>query len=1168
MSHFRPARASPPPRPALPASVLLSEITDDSRASGSAVPELVGLGPEEIDFIDEVISRAPASASTFLTVFKAYNDVLQERGLDPQNEVVYYGKLLKIGTLKGMSWADKWNMVKEQQGYASQGAQGGSKAGRRTHVPRTTPTPAKAATKPRAITQAHYTPTDDTYTPMTFLDDTTHTEDESIPPPPSRRRTDTYPHNDTPRPRRAFMSPATIASNNSLGLDTGTPSQAPGSRTALHQNIARQAVVSRPIARWDAETTAATETTTHASPSIPPSYGAAVRDGGLSSKEKVLSLLQKAREVRHPTPPPPVTQPTAVPLPRSRRGSTIDADEAWKNIRMAQDEETADEYRKNRLVERCWDVWKQGAQWIITTGEQIAEARNHLIARRALQHWRKRTAERHQLYLRVAALSDRRCLKRALNAWKQKSKEKKQVHWREDMRARMKMVRDRDELRLKKDAWAKWRQSHLSHLAEHQFSQRLVKRFFDRWKSRVGRLDQLDAAAEHFVHAKEERAMERCWDIWRRTAELRTAERSLRERVDLRTMTGALAVWTKHTQDYRVADEFYDASVVKNALQRWKAAQRRIRAMENRAVKHVARQDEVLVRAVMRVWKAHERGQLLTRVRNVRLLRQAWTILKHRMEEQREREELAQLFAARSASILGSAALKKWRAAYTSHQNALTFAVHYHRAQVQYKMLLIWRLRLRAKLRRAKQAKAAQKHLLLRRYLHMWTAKVAEKQRERKLQEFQRRIVKRSFYAWLERAKHQREVTLAEQIIRQRIAMRIMSDTLIHWTNRVADVKFKELDTTQKYEKLLVSRAFGKWKTVCKRHVDELSLMESYQDIKREESMRKMFYRWLTAARKVRHRRQDLQAREDEFKLTVVAGAWDKWRERFQDIRLQPMAVAFDKQRQRDLLFRAFAIWHSKSRSLPAVRFHASNLKSKYWKKWRDAMPRALQAKAARDRDRRITLTRALAHWHKAYKTKVELKAIARARYLNLTPAVVPRAPHHQPLRPAALAAPLRPRVTPRRTRPPSPSEDEADVRPPAAPAPAPAPLFAKPTANRRGLASLLERPPRPHSGSPERAARSPERPKLSSRRTAASRVPSPGREDPEPMLAPAPSSSSSAFGGIAAWRRDVRPPKSAPPSVVGEGAPRSSLWDELKEVRRKARTPARTERAYSPPPR
>ncbi len=52
--------------------------------------------------------------------------------------------------------------------------------------------------------------------------------------------------------------------------------------------------------------------------------------------------------------------------------------------------------------------------------------------------------------------------------------------------------------------------------------------------------------------------------------------------------------------------------------------------------------------------------------------------------------------------------------------------------------------------------------------------------------------------------------------------------------------------------------------------------------------MRKMFNRWLTVARKARHRRNQLQAKEDEFQLTVVAGAWEKWRQRFMDIRLQP----------------------------------------------------------------------------------------------------------------------------------------------------------------------------------------------------------------------------------------------------------------------------------------
>lgn len=96
--------------------------------------------------------------------------------------------------------------------------------------------------------------------------------------------------------------------------------------------------------------------------------------------------------------------------------------------------------------------------------------------------------------------------------------------------------------------------------------------------------------------------------------------------------------------------------------------------------------------------------------------------------------------------------------------------------------------------------------------------------------------------------------------------------------------------------------------------------------------MRKMFYRWLTAARKSRHRRLLLQQKEDELKMAVVADAWDKWRERYLAIRLQPIvsglrvhltiecsfniaqADACLIQSQRNLVFRAFGIWHSKTK--------------------------------------------------------------------------------------------------------------------------------------------------------------------------------------------------------------------------------------------------------------
>ena len=119
-------------------------------------------------------------------------------------------------------------------------------------------------------------------------------------------------------------------------------------------------------------------------------------------------------------------------------------------------------------------------------------------------------------------------------------------------------------------------------------------------------------------------------------------------------------------------------------------------------------------------------------------------------------------------------------------------------------------------------------------------------------------------------------------------------------------------------------------------------------------------------------------------------------------------------QRRDNLVFRAFGIWHSKTRvslfglvvfarlivflqSLPAVRFHASHIKAHAWKVWRAGMPQALQYKAARemhnisvlskDSKRYATfdrlaeyddnLAKALEKWTQAYKTKMALKAVA-----------------------------------------------------------------------------------------------------------------------------------------------------------------------------------------------
>jgi protein SFI1 len=108
-----------PQHPSSPQNSTTSNASLCHETSGLAAPELQDLSPHDIAIIDAVIERAGPSATTFFTVFKAYSEVLKERGLDPQ-EVVYYGKLLKLGTLRGKNWGEKWALVRSQMGQVCQ----------------------------------------------------------------------------------------------------------------------------------------------------------------------------------------------------------------------------------------------------------------------------------------------------------------------------------------------------------------------------------------------------------------------------------------------------------------------------------------------------------------------------------------------------------------------------------------------------------------------------------------------------------------------------------------------------------------------------------------------------------------------------------------------------------------------------------------------------------------------------------------------------------------------------------------------------------------------------------------------------------------------------------------------------------------------------------------
>jgi protein SFI1 len=332
MHHFRPTRASPTSKSTLlPDHTLDSAYTDISRSSAVSVHELAGLTEQEVELLDAVIERASPSATTFLTVFKAYNDVLNERGIDP-HEVLYYGKLLKLGTLKGRNWGDKWSMVKKQynyQGSSSIRPQGQSRARVSNRLSKPVPGRVKSPL-------AHHTEV--SFTSNSRVDESGLETDQDS------------------------ATVSLVESCQPVHLDE-TEESPFAHDIGRHSPVAKTRRVRHlldglPRGRWQGDVSDTTED--YIPSTTPPSYRAALRDprpDKAESPTRSLAILSQ--------PPAGDAARKAIALARERRGSIVNEQAAWNKIRLERDERDAENFRSDRLLERCWEVWKQGFQWII-----------------------------------------------------------------------------------------------------------------------------------------------------------------------------------------------------------------------------------------------------------------------------------------------------------------------------------------------------------------------------------------------------------------------------------------------------------------------------------------------------------------------------------------------------------------------------------------------------------------------------------------------------------------------------------------------------------------------------------------------------------------------------------------------------------------------------------
>ncbi|CAE6515408.1 unnamed protein product [Rhizoctonia solani] len=1088
--------------------------------SASSTRSLQQITPADAQVIDTIIDRA-STTSKFVDVYKAYIAVLQERGLDPSQDVIYYEFLLKLGLLKGAEWGEKWATAKAQLNL------GGPDSLALDHD-----TPLRPASPPAPPLAAPPSSLRQTPGPSTRIDRTPRYRarfaDDATPAPASDRTPTVTASVETPSETpsanlQRLLRKLTAVDNSSTTGRTetssiGTPSSRVSNLAALRTARAQPPTEAtpKPIIRQPVRVAGSSDDSTPSRPT--PNYRSR-----FATPATPAAPFGKA-------PPAPITrikreqsvEPARVVEESTPRRRGVSEPDTWHIIKMEKD---AEHFRNDRLLEKFFGLWRQNAQWIRDTTNQISEARRKLALRENFTKWQDKARIRADMSRRAARVDAYFTQRRVLLYWRQAVERHRRQQWQSAMKKRLRMVRSAVDQRILRQAWQRWRQTRESTYTLEQadgfHDAKLLHRFLVHWAQRCQKLRMLPIRALEFRAAKNKATVQEIFETWKSRAELRVMERMIMDKRDHRIKGGMLTKWRSRAQSHKVARELHNKHILRSVFVAWKNKTKRVSLIERRANVYLQRQDNILLRAITRVWVAKTRGAQLARINRAQLLRDALGVWRNRLVGVQSLEGKVILAIQNAQKDLLARAFYVIRDQLRAHREDEASATRHYQKQLLASAFTEWRESTALRRKHARQARIARRFFVERTAFGAWKAALTQKRLSKLEDQLKRERMREAFQVWRGQLKRQMMLRRVGDVVQRTIEQRVKYGALKKWIGAVVENKLQLLQAMDERNNRLQRLAFDKWKVSLKRHREGMSLLRSFQDVQREDMLRRAFQRWLAATRHERLRRQRLEQKEQQLRFEALGRAWDTWRDKFKEETLRGTENIVRLQAQRSLVFSAFRLWESKSRALPAFRFYSDNVRRKAFEKWRASLPSAKLARVAREFDREHLLRKMLVHWKERYQTRIGLKAVARARYLRLPPAAA--AP-----RPSVLSSAAASRVGPS-SRPGVPTSSSAPP-PLHFPRPSAVSLLGRKIASERAASSV---PPETRAPSPSPVAR------------ARSSSPVKPIVAPKPIPAatstPAPHSRASLLSGFRVTPRPAR--AGTAPSIL---APESTRGDDV----------------------
>ncbi|WVQ67115.1 uncharacterized protein L199_005310 [Kwoniella botswanensis] len=943
----------------------------------------------DLDVVERIIERG-RHATTFLQIYRPYAEVLQECGISETNDSLYYGFLLKLGNIKGPTWADKWEIWKTNGSF------------RANHSNSQTSLEEEEDGDTEEYEVDDLNQDDHSFSQsqlpglrarVPFLASASSDIDEGFAPSNHEYQNEgvSFINQLRPSPRKELELSKRRDRNRSLGY---TPDQSFNGDNHTNDLLDFDPPIrtSTPIGR-------SPKYQQHSSTN-PPAYSDSI------SVSDTNQLVDQATEdfsalgLGFVTPRPKNKGTYSPVILNEPERSWIDrVDEITEGKRKCM-EKKADDYYNLGLMGRCWDMWFKTSEFYRVTYKNIPIARDNLLLRQVIEKWTKAaryqlslpgTADQHrQLHLKLSVMrkwaerikekrlslleskwSAEQRLKEIFElfqVWKAGAERRRMERWKGDMAQRVsRFVNDRD-TRIMRNSLKFWQIETLGRQVARDRERRWIHGVFGEWYDQANRKMELSTILGDI----EQRRLREVFIKWRRKSVLQPREEKIRRVHEMDLVQRVWDDWRISSWQAKQSSIFDRRRLLLMVLDRWRIARSHQQRMERKAL--IYDKTRLLDKAFRR-WRIESWGRLLVQAKEKRSQEKVWTKWKDRRDHLKRLENVADQFEEKNRSSNLQRLFSRWRSAVAGHQTDRLRATLVYEQKMQVNVLAKWHSS--TAIIKSNQGLADRAHafFLLRTAFKAWRAEDARTKGARWIEKKNQEKVYEVFTKWKVMTIKYKDLGRRQIVLKDHADRQIMKRSLERWTNRVIEVKDRELRIARARDDQFKSQLLQRWR-------DRLSVIQSNEkkaddtlEIRELENLRRVFRSWRGRAKRQKRLRLTAETSLIERDQKLVRSVFERWYERKRERDLVEMEKEVAFLHENVILYGVTDRWKAGTEILPGITADSLRLKRKALNTWLVALARKKRADDMQnERDRKL-LAETFGLWRDATAHKAALNA-------------------------------------------------------------------------------------------------------------------------------------------------------------------------------------------------